>query len=150
VLTLPPLYLIGRLLFDPIHFPYVSVDEGYVNGWSAGEGTKQIADWAVNRLQTTGQPLTIFTEGTFGILPHGLELYADGRVEGLTIRGLYPINSIPPQETIESVATNPETYLILNNTQTMGDQAGLELIAEYAKRDPAYTMRLYRVLPLIK
>ena len=32
------------LIIDPIHFPYTNVDEGYVNGWSAGNGTKQIAD----------------------------------------------------------------------------------------------------------
>lgn len=149
-LLLIPGYLILRLLTDPIHFPYVSVDEGYVNGWSAGEGTKQIADWAVERIESHGRPMTIFTEGTFGILPHGLELYADGRVEGLTIRGLYPINEIPPKETLEVVAKNPETYLILNNTQTIGALKGLELVAEYPKRDPHYTMRLYRVLVPVK
>jgi len=141
-----PLSLIIKLISDPIHFPYVKVDEGYVNGWSAGNGVKQIADWAVSRIQQTGQPMTIFTEGTFGILPHGLELYADGQVAGLTIRGLYPINSIPPTETIASVASNPETYFILNNTQTTGPQPGLELISEHQKLDPAYSMRLYRVL----
>lgn len=148
IVFLLPLSLIGKLLSDPIHFPYVNVDEGYVNGWSAGNGTKQIADWAVSRIYEIGKPMTIFTEGTFGILPHGLELYADARVSGLTIRGLYPIGSIPPVETLESVATNPETYLILNNTQTTGVLSGLELVSEYPKRDPAYTMRLYRVLPL--
>ncbi|MFH2085955.1 MAG: glycosyltransferase family 39 protein [bacterium] len=147
LVILLPIILIGKLISNPITFPYVSVDEGYVNGWSAGEGTKQIADWAVARIHTIGKPITIFTEGTFGILPHGLELYADGRVTGLTIRGLYPINSIPPREALESVKDNLETYLILNNTQTYGPQNGLELVSEYAKRDPKYTMRLYRIMP---
>ena len=50
----------------------------------------------VDRINSTGMPMTIFTEGTFGILPHGLELYADGRTTQLTITGLYPINEIPP------------------------------------------------------
>jgi hypothetical protein len=142
-----PLTLIGKLIVDPINYPYVSVDEGYVNGWSAGNGTKQIADWAINRLRETGQPMTIFTEGTFGILPHGLELYVDGRVPGMTITGLYPITIIPPSHALESVKTNPETYLVLNNTQTTSQLPGLELIGEYHKFDPLYTMRLYRVLP---
>lgn len=145
-LLLLPLSLITRLHLDPIHFPYTSVDEGYVNGWSAGNGTKQIADWAVDRVQSVG-PVTIYTEGTFGILPHGLELYADGRVDGLTIIGLYPINEIPPVRTVEAAGKNRETYLLLNNTQTTSELDGLELISEYPKRDPAHSMRLYRVLP---
>lgn len=140
-----PLYLIGKLIFDPLYFPYVRVDEGYVNGWSAGNGVKQIADWAVDRINSTGQKLTVYTEGTFGILPHGLELYADGRVQGLTIIGLYPINEIPPLQTLEEVKTNPETYLILNNTEKKTVPNGLELVASYPKlRDNP--MNLYRVL----
>lgn len=141
-----PLSLLTKLISDPINYPYVSVDEGYVNGWSAGNGTKQIADWALNHMKETGKPMTIFTEGTFGILPHGLELYVDGRVEGLTITGLYPITTIPPSHALESVKTNPETYLVLNNTQTPSQLPGLELVGEYFKFDPSYTMRLYRVL----
>ncbi len=148
-LLLFPLYLITRLLTDPIHFPYTNVDEGYVNGWSAGNGTKQIADWAVDRINFTGMPMTIFTEGTFGILPHGLELYADGRVNGLTITGLYPITDIPPSHAIESVKTNNETYIILNNSYKKDVPPGLELVASYPKlRDNP--MNLYRVLPIIK
>ena len=148
--TLLPLYLITRLIIDPINYSYVSVDEGYVNGWSAGNGTKQIADWALSHMKETGKPMTIFTEGTFGILPHGLELYVDGRVKDLTITGLYPITDIPPTHALESVKTNPETYLVLNNTQTTSQLPGLELISEYTKLDPSYTMRLYRVLPVTK
>lgn len=145
-----PLSLIGKLIIDPINYPYVSVDEGYVNGWSAGNGVKQIADWALSHIRQTGKPLTIFTEGTFGILPHGLELYLDGRAEGLTITGLYPITQIPPSHALESVKINPETYLVLNNTQTTSQLSGLELVGEYHKFEPTYTMRLYRVLPTAK
>jgi 4-amino-4-deoxy-L-arabinose transferase-like glycosyltransferase len=149
LVVLLPLSLIVRLILDPIHYPYVSVDEGYVNGWSAGNGTKQIADWAVARIEETGKPMTIFTEGTFGILPHGLELYADGRVEGLTITGLYPIIDIPPSHALDSVKTNPETYIILNNSYKKEVPPGLELVASYPKlRDNP--MNLYRVLPLAK
>lgn len=146
LMLVAPLYLISRLIMNPIAFPYTSVDEGYVNGWSAGNGTKQIADWAVQRVEEVG-PITVFTEGTFGILPHGLELYVDGRVEGLSIIGLYPIDEIPPLRTVEDAGNNPETYIILNNTPTNDVLEGLELVAKYNKRDPAHSMRLYRVLP---
>lgn len=148
-ITLLPIYLITRLITDPIHFPYTSVDEGYVNGWSAGNGVKQIADWAINRVNSKGMPMTIFTEGTFGILPHGLELYADGRTTQLTITGLYPISDIPPSHALEAVKTNPETYIILNNSYKKDVPPGLELVASYPKlRDNP--MNLYRVLPPAK
>jgi 4-amino-4-deoxy-L-arabinose transferase-like glycosyltransferase len=147
--SLLPLLLIGKLIFNPLHFPYVNVDEGYVNGWSAGNGVKQMADWAVERTKETGKPMTIYTEGTFGILPHGLELYADGRTNLLTIIGLYPINEIPPSETRVLAKKNQETYFILNNTEKKEVPAGLELIATYPKlRDNP--MNLYRVLPPTK
>lgn len=146
LITLLPLYLITRLITDPIHYPYLPMDEGYVNGWSAGNGTKQIAEWAVNRIKETGVPMTIFTEGTFGILPNGLELYAQGKTDKLTVTGIYPINDIPPAITVEHAYQNSETYFILNNTLTKDVPAGLELIASYPKlRDNP--MRLYRVIP---
>jgi 4-amino-4-deoxy-L-arabinose transferase-like glycosyltransferase len=142
-----PTYLVSKLLFDPIHFPYAKVDEGYVNGWSAGNGTKQIAEWAKSRLK--GNPeiekLTIYTEGTFGILPHGLELYTQ-KTPRLEIIGLYPINEIPPSQTNAKAFENKETYLILNNTETDGVPGGLELVESYPKLH-VNPMRLYRVIP---
>jgi hypothetical protein len=146
VISIYPIIMISQLLRDPIHFHYLNVDEGYVNGWSAGNGTKQIAEWAVARIKETGQPMTIYTEGTFGILPNGLELYAQGKTNKLTITGLYPIRDIPPAAVVEAAHSNPETYFILNNTETPDVPGGLELIASYPKlRDNP--MRLYRVIP---
>ena len=147
VVSIWPLILIGRLILDPIHFPYVSVDEGYVNGWSAGNGTKQIAAWAVDRLRTHPEisKLTIYTEGTFGILPHGLELYAKDE-RGLENIGLYPISTLPPPAAVDAARINPETYLILNNTETPFMVEGLELVDSYPKlRDNP--MRLYQIIP---
>lgn len=146
LISIVPLTKIVKLITDPINYPYLQVDEGYVNGWSAGNGTKQIAEWAVARIKETGKPMTIYTEGTFGILPNGLELYAQGKTKKLTVTGLYPINDIPPAITVEAAHSNPETYFILNNTETKDVPGGLELIASYPKlRDNP--MRLYRVIP---
>ena len=149
LLSIYPAILMTKLITDPIHFPFVDVDQGYVNGWSAGNGTKQIADWAVARIHETGRPMTIYTEGTFGILPEGLELYTDGRVQGLSIIGIYPINEIPPKVASAHAKTDPETYFILNNTVPKSVPASLELVASYPKlRDNP--MRLYHVLPAAK
>jgi hypothetical protein len=146
LLSILPIMQISKLITDPIHYPYLKMDEGYVNGWSAGNGTKQIAEWAVSRIKETGKPMTIYTEGTFGILPHGLELYAQGKTNKLTITGVYPIGDIPPAFIVAAAHDNPETYLILNNTITPDVPGGLELIASYDKlRDNP--MRLYRVIP---
>ena len=141
-----PIVLISKLLIDPIHFPYVPVDEGYVNGWSAGNGTKQIADWARARAKEIGgeKKLVIYTEGTFGILPHGLELYTQG-VKNLEVIGVYPISDIPPAPLVSAAFENPETYLVLNNTVTPDTPAGLELVLSFPKlrENP---MRLYKII----
>lgn len=142
-----PVVLISKLIFDPLHFPYVAVDEGYVNGWSAGNGTKQIAEWLRARCAEVGrnQEVKVYTEGTFGILPHGLELYSQG-IRNLSIEGVYPINDIPPSFIVAYSQENPETYLILNNTDTPDVPAGLELIDSYPKLKEG-SMRLYKVIP---
>jgi hypothetical protein len=146
LLSILPLIQIFKLLSDPIHYPYLKMDEGYVNGWSAGNGTKQIAEWAISRVKETKEQMTIFTEGTFGILPNGLELYLQDRTKLVTVTGIYPINDIPPAMVVEHAHTNSETYLILNNTMTPDVPAGLELVSSYDKlRDNP--MRLYRVIP---
>ncbi|MFZ2200151.1 MAG: hypothetical protein WAV40_05210, partial [Microgenomates group bacterium] len=145
-LSILPVLQITKLITDPIHYDYLNMDEGYVNGWSAGNGTKQIAEWAVTRIKETAIPMTIFTEGTFGILPHGLELYAQGKTDKLTITGVYPVNEIPPKISVDYATSHRETYLILNNTITHDVPPGLQLIASYDKlRDNP--MRLYRVIP---
>lgn len=144
LVSIAPLLLIGNLITDPVHFPYVPVDEGYVNGWSAGNGTKQIGEYLVRKAKEGSENITVFTEGTFGILPHGLELYTDGKTNKLHIIGLYPIGKIPPLRTVET-ARNQPSYLILNNTEVEGIPQGLELILQYHKRKDT-SMRLYKVL----
>ncbi len=147
LILLFPASLIFRLHFNPINFPYASLDEGYVNGWSAGNGTKQIAAWALAYVNSNNRPIKIYTEGTFGILPHGLELYLDRKSSLITIEGVYPLDQIPPTSVLEYAKNNRETYLIINNTQLQSVPETLELVVSYPKRDPAYSMRLYRVVP---
>ncbi len=145
LVSILPITQIFSLLKDPIHYSYLKMDEGYVNGWSAGNGTKQIAEWAIDRTKSTGKPITIFTEGTFGILPNGLELYLQDKTSQVTVTGIYPIGDIPPSSVVSYAQDNPETYLILNNTLTSDVPGGLVLVASYDKlRDNP--MRLFRVI----
>ncbi len=143
--TAYPAYLISLLILDPLKFPYVSVDEGYVNGWSAGNGTRQISEYLVEEASRTSEKIFVFTEGTFGILPHGLELYTDGRAGNLEIIGIYPVNNLPPEQALEKSSTS-RTYLILNNTELMTPPPGLDLIKSYPKLKDT-SMRLYLVTP---
>ena len=145
LLVTMPLALITKLVISPVTFPFVDVDEGYINGWSAGNGVKEIAAFVVDQAEASEGKITVFTEGTFGILPHGLELYTDGKTDNLDIIGLYPIEDIPPDRTTAQAALGT-TYLILNNTEVEGVPEGLDLIAQYNKaRDTS--MRLYQVRP---
>ena len=88
----------------------------------------------------------VYTEGTFGLLPHGLELYSDGRTKKLKITGLYPISDIPPLAVRQNAERNSETYFILNNTQVKALPPNSTEIMSFKKADESY-IRLYQISP---
>lgn len=140
-----PTYLIFLLISSPNSYPFAKVDEGYINGWSAGYGVKEVSDYLVERANSTDSKVTLYTEGTFGILPHGVELYVDGRTSNLEIIGIWPLNleEIPPYYVKDRAVTN-ETYFILNNTEFATPPPLLELIGKYEKAFDT-SMRFYKV-----
>jgi 4-amino-4-deoxy-L-arabinose transferase-like glycosyltransferase len=146
VLTFLPLRFMVQAWFDPLNLPLIQADWDYRAGWAAGRGVKEIAAWLVDRAHQTSSDVGVYTEGTFGLLPHGLELYVDGQANNLKITGVYPLDHIPPTTVVTAGKKNTETYFILNNTQVTEVPSGLEEIQSYAKADGSL-IRLYRVLP---
>lgn len=140
-----PAYLISLLLTNPNSYPFAKVDEGYINGWPAGYGVKEVSDYLVERANASDSKVIVYTEGTFGILPHGIELYIDGRTDNLEIIGIYPlnVNELPPYYVRDRAVTN-ETYFIMNNTEFENPPPLLELVAKYDKAFDT-SMRFYKV-----
>lgn len=145
-LSILPLRFMYQAYFTPLTMPLVRADQDYISGWASGNGVKEISAWLVERAATVDTNLDVYTEGTFGLLPHGVELYTSDRSDKIKITGIYPVTVIPPLLAIHNATTNPETYFILNNTQVTSLPPNSEEILSFKKADNSY-IRLYHVFP---
>jgi 4-amino-4-deoxy-L-arabinose transferase-like glycosyltransferase len=146
LLAILPLTFYYHAYTSPLTMKLPRADWDYQSGWAAGNGVKEITEWLIARSHEVKGDVEVFTEGTFGLLPHGIELYAYGRSSNLRITGIYPLDSVPPSKVKNSVATNPETFFILNNTQVKDIPVGLKVILSYPKADGSL-ITLYQAIP---
>jgi hypothetical protein len=79
-----------------------------INDWPAGGGLKESVQFFTE--EAKHRKIYIGTEGTFGLLPFGLEIYLRNN-PNITLQGFWPINTIPPQEAIAASKHMP-TYFI--------------------------------------
>jgi len=140
-----PTILIGKLVTNPERFPFVPVDEGYINGWPAGYGVKEVSDYFIAISKDSPDKIYLYTEGTFGILPHGVELYVDGSGANLNIEGIYPLPpNIVPQYVLDRAKLS-STYMLINNTELSEIPLELKLVNQWNKAFGT-SMRLYQVI----
>ena len=103
----------------------------YLHEWSAGYGLREITDY-LNNLPKDKQVLVV-TEGSFGTLPNGLEIYFD-QSKNITILGIgFPSNKIT-SEMEASLQKGEQVYLVFNDSR-LGevDNSRLKIIAEYPR-----------------
>lgn len=146
VLSIWPIRFMYQAYFTPLIMPLIKADQDYVSGWAAGNGVKEISAWLVRRSHEVKKDLDVYTEGTFGLLPHGVELYTSDLTKQVKITGLYPLMSVPPLLVRQNAEVNKETYFILNNTQVTALPPNSEEILSFKKADDSY-IRLYRIFP---
>ena len=106
---------------------------GYYQEWTAGWGQKEIAEYLIN-LHSQGKKAVVFTEGFFGTLPDGLQIYTQS-YPNLTVVGSAPIAETLPDGLLNTSKDN-ERFFVINSTRnklTASDLAKLELINEYPK-----------------
>lgn len=139
-----PLRFFSLAYFEPLRTPLVRADWDYTSGWAAGSGVKEIAAYLTDLGKNSDVPLAVYTEGTFGLLPHGLELYTYG-AKNLAITGLYPLDGMPPSQVLASAQSGIPTYFITNNTQVTQLPDSLIPVLNYAKADGSQ-IRLFRVI----
>lgn len=103
---------------------------GYLEMWTAGYGIKEASDYLKEVAKT--QKVLVGTEGYFGTLPHGLEMYLEG-VANITVIGVgQPVTEISPK--LKSALTDSRVFLLVNDSRFIVKNAGdLRLIAKYAK-----------------
>lgn len=142
IFFLPSLLAVYYLLFNPLYAPIPYADRGqYISDWPAGWGVREVNNF-LGRQAARGH-ITVFTEGTFGLLPYAIEIYLVDN-PNVTIRGIWPVPQEVPDYVISSVRLEP-TYLVFSQ-QDVPKGWPVSLVAQYQKglrTDRFY--RLYKV-----
>ncbi len=109
---------------------------GYLEEWTSGTGIKEVADYIKNiHVKNPGKGIVVGTEGLFGTLPDGLQIYLN-QIMNVTVVGVGLDLDKVPKNLVNSKRSGNLTYLVVNNDRlklTNPESAGLRLIAAYPK-----------------
>jgi len=121
----------------------------YANSWAAGNGVQQSVKFFKEKSQN--QKIYIGTQGTFGLLPFGLEIYLANN-PNVTIKGFWPINDTMPKELQEASKIMP-TYVVFyqpcpscQNTEEPPIAWPVKLLSSYEQGTSGSHYRIYQVL----
>ncbi len=130
VLLLPlPIYFDYLLLTNPQAAPLPNEERiGYFEDWTAGYGFKQIANFLID--QSSKRSVVVGTEGFFGTLPDGLQIYLDK--SRVTVIGSPATISAQ----IKNAAKGNLTYFVANKNRLSGSLPDAKLIMEFPKAKP--------------
>lgn len=136
IFILHSLFIDYLYLTDPQNAPLPrSERSGYLEEWTAGYGIKEVSEFL--RSECACDPkikVVVGTEGYFGTLPDGLQMYMNDMPQ-VTIIGVgQPIFKMP-ESLAESKKAGNKTYLVVNSTRFTGDanNLGLKLLRMYPK-----------------
>ena len=135
--VLESLVIDWKILASPQIVPFPESERsGYLEEWTAGTGIKEVADYIRTQVADlpAGRQVIIGTEGFFGTLPDGLQMYVE-KVPRVVVKGVgVTISDVHPS-LIDSKKAGNKTYLVVNSTRFKGDplKLGLNLIAQYPK-----------------
>jgi len=141
--TLIPLYYATILLTKPEKAPIPKSDSNqYFNDWPAGFGVEQVKDFLKEK--SKNEKVTVGTQGTFGLLPYGLQIYFPDN-KNLHIEGFWPVDEKKLPQQILDASQNNITYFIFNEYQGEILNPRLLFVAKYRKGIGNSYMRLYEV-----
>ncbi len=133
------------LITNPAKAPLPQEERrGYLEDWTAGVNLKEIAQF-LNE-QSVDKMVVIGTEGSFGTLPDGLQIYVNKNPKVIVIGGKAEIT---PQ-LIDAAKQHP-TYFLANNPAVPQNGKNLKVIKRYPKitgvHIPPQEMVLYQLIP---
>lgn len=135
-----------KLLTDPIKANLPRREKsGYLEEWTAGQGIAQVADSI--RAEFKKEPekkIVVGTEGYFGTLPDGLQMYLND-LPAITVIGVGIDLKEVPTSLKESKNAGNKTYLVVNKSRLLADpkKMGLELISAFPKSPRPKGIREY-------
>jgi len=126
---------IYKISVDPFHQKIYSTETGYLSDWTSGWGIKESADFLKQRSQVAN--VIVGTEGAFGTLPNGLQIYCN-KVPQLTIIGQGLGFTETPSDLIDAKNHGDEVYLLINKSRlkiNSNQLNQLKLIKSFNKPD---------------
>ncbi len=135
ILLIPNILWIKQISIDSFNTKLSSTETGYLSGWTSGWGIKEVSEFLKIRAQEVN--VIVGTEGSFGTLPDGLQIYTD-HVNQLTVIGLGLGFTEIPSNLANARAYGDEVYLLTNKsrfTVSSLSQDKLELVKDYSKPD---------------
>ena len=144
VFVVPSVYISSYIVLRPMNAPIPLADRGqFLDNWAAGGGVKEVV--SLLKAEAAGHKISVYTEGTFGLMPYSLEIYLVDN-PNVKITGIWPLPILFPDEMKKDASLVP-TYFIMNQTQIMPPQWPLSLIGEYVKGNgiEQSSLRFYRV-----
>ena len=130
------LFIDSKLLIDVEAAPLPQGERsGYLEEWTAGQGIREISEYIKSEhAKNTDVKIVIGTEGYFGTLPDGLQMYLEGVENVITIGIGLGIDKVP-ESLAESKKSGNKTYLVINKSRLVEDpdKIGLDLIASFPK-----------------
>ena len=130
---IPNSIFIYRLSTKPFNQKLLPTEQGYLTDWTSGWGIKESADYLKQRSLSTN--VIVGTEGNFGTLPDGLQIYTN-KVPQLTVIGLGLGFTQTPTNLLDAKNHGDEVYLLINQSRlkiNSSDLNQMQLIRSFAK-----------------
>ncbi|KKT40301.1 hypothetical protein A3K29_02815 [Candidatus Collierbacteria bacterium RIFOXYB2_FULL_46_14] len=121
-------------LFKPTLAPMpFDMRNGYFEEWTAGYGQREVAQYLITKA-SQGKKIVVFTEGFFGTLPDGLQIYTEGNKNITIVGSTYYVSEIPSG--LLNTSGDNLRFLVINKSRnhlSAADLSKLELVKEYPK-----------------
>lgn len=135
LLFIPNIWRIYQISFTPSKLKLPSIETGYIYSWTSGWGIKESADYLITRSKVAN--VIVGTEGFFGTLPDGLQIYTN-QIPQLTVFGVGIDITEIPAKLIDARNHGDEVYLLFNSSRlkiSSEDRDKLVLVKDFIKAD---------------
>ncbi|MDD4785345.1 MAG: hypothetical protein PHH12_02715 [Candidatus Shapirobacteria bacterium] len=127
------LNFIYKISTNPFNYKLIDSEQGYLSDWTSGWGIKESAEFL--KQQSLSANIIVGTEGAFGTLPDGLQIYGN-KVPRLTIIGVGLGFTTLPSNLVNAKDYGDEVYLLINKSRLNLDTIELDklkLVKSFAK-----------------
>ncbi|MBI5613856.1 glycosyltransferase family 39 protein [Candidatus Gottesmanbacteria bacterium] len=113
---IPSAYIDYFILSSPLTAPIPKSDKGqYIDDWPSGWGVPEVNAF-LGQKAMSGK-VSVYTEGTFGLMPYAIELYYVDN-PNIKIKGFWPVPKTIPEEIMEDARIKP-TFVVFYQSQVI-------------------------------